>query len=189
MFDAAVKKPPAAKLKATPMTWLWLTIAVIAAIGLLIVGIGSLLPREHRVSCTITLRTAQSAVWAAITDWRALPSWRNDLTAIELLKDSNEWVEISKFGRVSMRIERSEAEQLFVTRITDESLPFGGTWTWQLSALPDGSTRVTTIEDGFIRAPAFRFFSKFVFGHHSTICRAQLALAAKFGELAQPIAN
>ena len=39
MFDAAVKKPPAAKLKATPMTWLWLTIAVIAAIGLLIVGI------------------------------------------------------------------------------------------------------------------------------------------------------
>jgi hypothetical protein len=83
-------------------------------------------------------------------------------------------------------VDRSEPQQVLVTRIADETLPFGGTWTWQLEAMPGGGTRVTTTEDGFVKPALFRFLSRFVFGHHTTLRTVQLALAAKFGDDAKP---
>lgn len=169
------------------MTWLWITLAVLAGICILALGIGALLPQEHRAACTITLRAEPAAVWSAITDWRALPSWRTELSAVEELPGGGGWVETSKWGRIPFRIELSEPQQRLVTRIADDSLPFGGTWTWQIEALPQGGTRVTTTEDGVVKPALFRFLSRFVFGHHGTLRTVQSALAAKFGEDAQPV--
>jgi hypothetical protein len=171
------------------MNWFWIAVAVLAGLGILILGIGALLPREHRAACTIRLRAAPHDVWSAITDWRALPSWRTELSSVEELPGGGGWVETSKWGRMPMRIERSEPQQVLVTRIADETLPFGGTWTWQLEAMPGGGTRVTTTEDGFVKPALFRFFSRFVFGHHTTLRTVQLALAAKFGDDAKPAAH
>jgi Polyketide cyclase / dehydrase and lipid transport len=89
------------------MNWFWIAIAVLAGLGILILGIGALLPREHRAACTIRLRAAPHDVWSAITDWRALPSWRTELSSVEELPGGGGWVETSKWGRMSIAASRS----------------------------------------------------------------------------------
>ena len=51
-----------------------------------------------------------------------------------------------------------------VTRIADESLPFGGSWTYRVVGNEKGCT-LTIREDGEVYNPLFRFMSRFVFGH------------------------
>ena len=101
-----------------------------------------------------------------------------------MLFRSNGWVECSKWGRMPMCVERSEACTTLVTRIADDALPFGGTWTWHLQPTQDGGTRVSTTEEGWVKPPLFRFLSRFVFGHHRTLRTVLTALAVKFGEAA-----
>jgi hypothetical protein len=55
-----------------------------------------------------------------------------------------------------------------VTRIADERLPFGGTWTWELEP-NDGGTRLSITADGFVRPALFRVMARFVFGYHATM--------------------
>jgi len=55
-----------------------------------------------------------------------------------------------------------------VVRITDESLPFGGSWPYELEPGAAG-TRLAIREEGEVYNPVFRFMSRFVMGHHSTI--------------------
>lgn len=67
-----------------------------------------------------------------------------------------------------------------VTAIADESLPFGGTWTWQLA--PEGAgcaLRIT--EDGFVKPAPFRYISR-IMGYDSTIRGYLTDLSRKFGE-------
>jgi hypothetical protein len=68
-----------------------------------------------------------------------------------------------------------------VTRIADPSLPFGGTWTYDLK--PQGSgTELTITEDGEVYNPIFRFMSKFVFSQTATIEAYQASLKRKLSE-------
>jgi hypothetical protein len=68
-----------------------------------------------------------------------------------------------------------------VSRIADPKLPFGGTWTFEITPTAEGSTlRIT--ENGFVTNPVFRFLSRFVFGHTGTIESYLKSLAKKFGE-------
>jgi uncharacterized protein YndB with AHSA1/START domain len=169
------------------MLWLWIALGIVAALVLVLFVGGALLPRAHVATSSITLEAKPADVWAAIADWRTLQSWRKDVTAVEELPTRDGWVETSKFGRLPLRVEKSERERLLVTRIADDKLPFGGTWTWRLEPTPDGGTRVSTTEDGFVGPPPFRLLSRFVFGHHATLNAVHRALAAKFGETVTPV--
>ncbi|NUR53434.1 MAG: hypothetical protein HOQ29_03225 [Acidobacteria bacterium] len=57
-----------------------------------------------------------------------------------------------------------------VARITDPSLPFGGTWTYRIAPGQAGS-QLSITEDGAVYNVIFRFLSRFVFGHTATIDR------------------
>ena len=72
------------------------------------------------------------------------------------------------FGEMPIRVQDEVAERELVTRIVDDGLPFGGTWTYQLEPVEEG-TRLTITEDGFVRDPFFRFMSRYVFGHEKTV--------------------
>ncbi|MEE9433037.1 MAG: hypothetical protein V3V15_02205 [Sphingorhabdus sp.] len=53
-------------------------------------------------------------------------------------------------------------------QIADPELPFGGSW--QISVEPEGAkTRVSIIENGTVKDPLFRFFSRIVFGYDTTM--------------------
>jgi hypothetical protein len=72
-----------------------------------------------------------------------------------------------------------------VTRIADKDLPFGGTWTFEIT--PDGGGSVLTItEDGEVKGGVFRAMS-LLMGHERTI-RSYLTHAARaLGESVDPV--
>ena len=79
----------------------------------------------------------------------------------------------------------AEEPRRLVTRIVDDGLPFGGTWTYDIVPI-DGGSRVTITEDGWIGNPLFRFFARYVFGMNRTVDEALRGLGERFGETVLP---
>jgi hypothetical protein len=65
-----------------------------------------------------------------------------------------------------------------VNRIADPKLPFGGSWTYEVSAAGSG-TELNITENGEVYNPLFRFVSRFIMGHTATIEKYQRDLAAR----------
>lgn len=84
-------------------------------------------------------------------------------------------------GSITMQVEESTPPSRFVTRIADPDQPFGGTWTFELVGNTASKTLVTITERGEVYDPLFRFMSKFVFGHTSTMDSCLAAPTTKFG--------
>jgi uncharacterized protein YndB with AHSA1/START domain len=153
----------------------------IAAILALAAFVGSRLPRSHRASREQTLSAPPEAIWTAITDVEAFPSWR-DIKKVQRLPDRDGrpvWVEESRSGMITLAVERMEAPRLLVGRIADPDLPFGGTWTYELTPVA-GGTRLKITEDGEIYNPLFRFMARFIFGYEGTIASYMAALEKRF---------
>lgn len=165
---------------------MWIALGIVAGFVAFVVLIGAMTPRQHTATCKLSLRAAPATVWQLITDWQRLPQWRRELRAVEPLEGGG-WVEISKFGRMPMRIEQQQPERLLVLRLADEQLPFGGTWTFRLEPRPDGGTELAVTEDGSIRPILFRAMARTVFGYHKTLEGYLRSLAQRLGEEALPI--
>lgn len=145
-----------------------IVVAVLVALVALMFVIGALLPKEHVATRTVTVRATPEVVFALISDVKQAPSWRSALAAVE--GDDSRFIEVSDDGKLPFRVIESVAPRKRVTQIDDTSLPFGGTWTWELVAEGE-HTRVTVTERGTVGPPLFRFLSKFVFGHDGTLKR------------------
>ena len=76
-------------------------------------------------------------------------------------------------------LERADAPHILVSRMADPNLPFGGTWTFEITATPNGS-RLRIVEAGEIYNPLFRFMARFVFGYDATIKNYLSALEGRF---------
>jgi hypothetical protein len=88
---------------------------------------------------------------------------------------------------MTIAIEVDEPPRRLVTRI--ESPPgaaFGGSWTYEIVPVPDGS-RVTLTERGWIANRVFRSLARFVFGYYRTLESCLRALAIRFGETVEPV--
>jgi hypothetical protein len=65
-------------------------------------------------------------------------------------------------------VRESTPPRRLVTRVSEKETKFGGAWTVAIAPVPDGST-VTVTEPGWVAKPIFRFVSRFVIGHHTTM--------------------
>jgi uncharacterized protein YndB with AHSA1/START domain len=140
------------------------------AMILTVIVVGSFMPRDHTASATVRLNRPVGDVWTAITDFDAQPAWRKGLAGVERLPDRDGrrvHRELSRHGPMTMIIESAEAPSRLVKRIADESLPFGGTWTFELSPDGDGA-RLTITEEGFVKPAMFRYIGRII-GQDSTI--------------------
>lgn len=166
------------------MKWvLWIFI-VLGGILILIGLIGWLLPKAHTVTREARFHQPPEAIWKAIADIDAMPSWRQGLKGIKRLPDQNgmpAWVETSDSGTLPFETVISRPPSKLVVRIADPKLPFGGTWTYEI-ALVTGGSSLRIREDGEIYNPVFRFLSRFVFGYTGTIDTYLRSLSRKFGE-------
>lgn len=118
-----------------------IALAVLAALIVLAVIIGAMLPKAHTAT--------RSAV---------VPKAPADVYAFALARANDPQYEIVE----------NQPQRRLVTRIADKSLPYGGSWTIDLA--PDGAgTRVTIVENGEVYNPFFRFMSRYVIGHTATI--------------------
>jgi hypothetical protein len=153
------------------MRWIIWIVAAIAIVGALVVIIGYSLPKAHSATRAAKVALSPDAVYALLIDVDKYPSWRPGVKALTRQPDRDgrpAWTEDVSGMKIPLRFEKMERPALLVSRIADPSLPFGGTWTYRIAPVADGS-EVTITEDGEVYNPFFRFMSRFVFGHTATL--------------------
>ncbi len=121
--------------------------------------LGHSLPERHTVSITVMMPKARVLVWAALTDCAAMPQWWQAVQAIrfETTGDGDvlAWNKDARGKEIAFRTREEIAPERLVREIVGDDLPFGGTWTYELTA-GGGATRIKLTEDGFIKPPLFR---------------------------------
>jgi uncharacterized protein YndB with AHSA1/START domain len=153
------------------MKVLLIVVATIVVLAASVILIGWMLPERHELSRSADLRQPPDVVWRAITDVSAFPSWRTDVTSVESLAGAHgheSWRETGKNGRITYEVVESYPPRRMVTKIADRSLPFGGSWTYELAPI-DGGTRLSITERGEVYNPVYRFMSRYVIGHAGTV--------------------
>jgi hypothetical protein len=169
-----------------PALWTALVLVALLDVALLI---GYRTPRDHVASRTLVSKQTPQAIWTIINDHDSEPSWRRGLKKIEHIWDGHGlevWRETYSNGdALSFVTTEFQPPERMVRVITDENLPFGGRWEYQIMPEKDGGSRVTITEHGWVRPPLYRFVSKYVTGHTYQIDRYLKGLAAKLGEPAQ----
>lgn len=154
---------------------MWKWIIGIAAVPLgaaaIVVGVGSLLPRDHVARGERTMSAPAAEVAAMVRDVEAYPRWRSGVERIENVERSEgqiRFVEHSGGDAIRFVMVEEARERRFRSTIDDPELPFGGYWTIALE--PAGErTQVRIEERGFVTNPIYRFFSALVFGHEATM--------------------
>jgi uncharacterized protein YndB with AHSA1/START domain len=165
------------------MKWLLVGVAVLVLIVAVVVVVGYMLPRDHVASTTATIPAPPDSVWEALTDVRDYPRWRPSVRSVDALSTEApvRWREHTSDGDITFERTDDQRPRRLGARITDENLPFGGSWTYELAPAGTG-TRLTITERGYVSNPLFRFMSRFVFGHHRTQEDFQRALGRRFGQ-------
>jgi uncharacterized protein YndB with AHSA1/START domain len=153
------------------MRYLLIAAAIFGALVLLVVVIGWSLPVKHQATSEVTINASPGALYKLITDVGRYPEWRSSVKRTEQLPDSagkTRFREVGSNGTILYEVESAQPNQRIVTRIADPSLPFRGSWTYEL--IPRGdSTTLRITENGEVYNPLFRFVSRFVMGHTRTI--------------------
>ena len=120
--------------------------------------IGSMLPVAHLASRSAAFEQSAETLYTIIADTRSYREWLDDDTPVVVVE--------------------TQPPSRLVTRVAGDDLPFGGTWTFEITREDKGS-RVTIIERGEVYNPIFRVMSRYVFGHTATIDKFLAALAAR----------
>ncbi len=160
---------------------------LIAAI-ILMVLIGSGLPREHVAARVAIFHRSPTELYAVASDFATMASWRSGLQKVEILPSRDGQVcyrEMSPRRALTYLVTANDPGKKLELKIIDEGLPFGGTWTIEFAPAPEGgSVRIT--EHGEVSNALFRFLSRFVFGYTSSMDTYLRDLGKKFGENVTP---
>jgi uncharacterized protein YndB with AHSA1/START domain len=173
------------------MKWMWIAAALITVAGL-VLGVlallGARLPREHVATRRVTLARSPEEVFAVVRDFAGAPSWRTDVKRVEVLVGDRgvRFREESRHGSIAMEVVEDVPPRRLVTRIADDGLPFGGTWTYELGPTDAGGTAITIMERGFVRPAVFRALARYVFTYHRTLDTYLRALGTRFGQTVTP---
>jgi hypothetical protein len=149
-----------------------IALGVVAALLVVIVLVGYMLPVKHRAQITTMIAAPPDQVYAIITNVAAFPEWRTGVRSVEVLPSPDgkrRWREVSKNGTIPFVAESANPPTTLVTRIDSKSLPFGGTWTYEVQPDADGRSRLQITEDGEIYNPIFRVVSRFLIGYEGTL--------------------
>lgn len=150
------------------MKWFLIILAVLTGLIAAMFIAGSMLSQQHTASSSATFTSTPEVVWAVVTSRKDSPSWRDDLREVIETGDQT-FKEVTRDGEaVEYRIEESTPSQKLVIRIITPDLPYGGSWTYDFTPSGGGCTLIIT-ENGEVYNPIFRFISRYLIGHTSTI--------------------
>jgi hypothetical protein len=149
-----------------------LLLVVACAIGFMLV-MGSRLPLAHTASAVAEISAPQARIWQLIEDLNAQPSWRTGLLSVEAVSTSSGhtcWTEVQKHMRMPLCEELTAAPSTRIVRIADATLPFGGTWTYQLQSIDANNTRLIITENGTTGPALYRFIGHYIY-HEDTMLK------------------
>jgi len=158
---------------------------LVAAVVLLVVAvvvIGLFLPKRHVVSRSASYQAAPESLFSLITGPQ---NWRPDVLRSETVRDEDGRELMHETTRDGETISYELPDRVPPTslkrRIATQNLPYSGTWTYSLE--PRGGTTIVRItEEGEVHNPVFRFMSRFVLGHTSTLDAYLRALGKATGQ-------
>ncbi len=147
-------------------------VALVLLAGLFFYFVGRAKPERHTARIIFSLPKSRPVVWAALTDYAAIPSWWPAVKSIRTeTRASGEvitWNTDAHGKEIGFRTTEERAPARLVREIVGDDLPFGGTWTYELT--DDGAgTSVTLTEDGFIKPPLLRGIAKYFFKPDATM--------------------
>ena len=146
------------------MRFLKFVAIALVLIACVVLVVGYRLPKAHQASREREYAYAPEKVYQAIATPTQYPRWRSGVQKVEFLPDSEKmkrFKETALDGEVTYVIEENVPNQRFVTRIAQEGLPYGGSWTYELEPTQKGTTlRIT--EDGEVYNPVFRFVARYI---------------------------
>lgn len=159
-----------------------IVIGTIVIVVVLPILIGLALPKSHTATRSAVFNASPDRLFILITGPQ---DWRPDLKSYERGSDvaGKAWIrETNKRGEtVTYDVVAFDPPRRYAARIADKNLPYGGQWTYELT--PHGQqTTLRITEAGEVYNPIFRFVSRFIIGHTSTIDTYLRALAAKTGD-------
>lgn len=166
------------------MEFVFWAFAILLAVILLLTVIGLCLPKGHRVSSRAKYRQSPESLWQVLTDYGSRPNWCPGVKKVEKFPSNDGrlvWKEFWKFGPMTFEQMEAIAPKRLVIRIADPNLPFGGSWAYDFTSAEGGGTWVAITEDGEVRKPVFRVFSRMT-SQHATMEMLLKALGKKFGE-------
>lgn len=173
------------------MKWVILAVIVLAVLVTTALVIGSRMSRDHVATVRGRYAASPSRLWEKISDPARAASWRSDVKRVEMLPPRDgriAWRESSGTGDITYEMVEQKPMESQVSRITDETLPYGGQWEYRLT--PDGSgTELTITERGFVKPALFRFLSRTVFSLTSTLEAYHRSLAATLDEPSRIISS
>lgn len=138
---------------------LWALLAVVGATALAAV-IGMFLEPSHVASRQAVLARPPDEVWQVITRFDRTPQWRTNVDVVEIESgDPIRFVEVGPQGPIPMEVTEQERPHRLVLMVADPSLPFSGSWTFELEP-EGGGTRLTVTERASIDNPLYRFAAR-----------------------------
>lgn len=151
-------------------------IGIAGGLALALYLYGLSLPETHRETLTTDVAAPRERVWAAITGYAETPRWWNEIASVseETRADGTRvtWNTDSHGQKVGFVTTEETRGTRLTRRILDTGLPYGGSWTFELSDVPNGPggrTQVILTEDGFIRQPFFRAVTRLFVGQRATM--------------------
>jgi uncharacterized protein YndB with AHSA1/START domain len=154
---------------------LWIVGGLAALVGA-VCAVGLALPKHHVARAEQAIAAPPERVAELVREVEAQPRWRKGVTAIDVQERGEgrlRYRERSGGDVIAYLFEETAPGSTFRSTITDETLPFGGSWTITLTPAGEG-TLVSIVEQGEVRNPIFRALARFVFGHQATM-KAYLA--------------
>jgi len=170
------------------MRFLIRIVVIMAAIVGIGAAWGSSLPREHVVASRVVINQPIEQVFAVVRNPAALVGTWGDLTRAERVAapgGREAWDQVIGGDPMRIVVTGVRAPSQMVTTI--DAAPdavFGGTWTYQLRSVAEG-TEVTLTESGWISNPLFRVMGR-VFGLHGSIEGYLKALGTHFTQGVRP---
>jgi uncharacterized protein YndB with AHSA1/START domain len=143
---------------------------------------GRRLPSRHETRRTVRVAATREAVFALLTDVRAIPKWRKWVGRVDRLASEPRvrYREYGPQGTLELEIEEATAPSKLVLRTAPRRrMVFEGTWTYELEVDDDGC-RVTLTERGEVRSAMARVFAIYVLGHATHVERTLAALVSHF---------
>jgi len=154
-------------------------LVVVILVGVVAAIIGARLPKAHVASGSRILRQPPHQVYAVARNFKNAPSWRSDLSKIEVFDGPGGQVQFrehAKHGTVNYGLVEDVPGERMVTRILDTDLGYSGSWTYTFAPSGEG-TQLTITENGEVSNVLFRFMSRYVFSQTATIDAYLTALA------------
>lgn len=143
-------------------------VAILVMVVVLIFVLGWLAPETHETVRSKKYSASPAVIFKIISDFTQYPHWRSDVKAVEIQENGQLIIEKNRRGVLPYRIKERVENVKLVTVIDDPSLPFSGTWSFDIAG--EGNTcQLTITETGKVPNPLFRFFSKYVFSQENTV--------------------